>query len=88
MGELDTGHAFELWARIYAGDFTQMSLRSTSLMKEAVERGDKNALTTLGVFMVPHTRLVADDAGGAAAAVDEVRRSGGWRATTFSTSPA
>jgi len=69
--ELDTGHAFELWARIYAGDFTQMTLRSTSLMKEAVERGDKNALTTLGVFMVPHTRLVADDAGGAAAAVDE-----------------
>lgn len=69
--ELDTGHAFELWARIYSGDFANMSLRSASLMKEAVERGDKNALTTLGVFMVPHTRLVSDDASGAAAAVDE-----------------
>lgn len=69
--ELDTGHAFELWARIYAGDFTSMSRRSASLMKEAVERGDRNALTTLGVFMVPHTRLAADDADGAAAAVDE-----------------
>ena len=28
--ELDTGHAFELWARIYAGDFTHMTRRSTA----------------------------------------------------------
>ena len=52
--ELDTAHAFELWARIYAGDFNNMSQRTASLLKEGLERGDKNAVTTLGTFMVPH----------------------------------
>ena len=69
--ELDTGHAFELWARIYAGDFNHMSRRTASLLKEGLERGDKNAVTTLGTFMVPHIRLVSDDAAGAAAEVDK-----------------
>jgi hypothetical protein len=67
--ELDTGHAFELWARIYAGDFNNMSQRTASLLKEGLERGDRNAVTTLGTFMVPHVRLVSDDADGAAAEV-------------------
>ena len=67
--ELDTGHAFELWARIYAGDFNHMSQRTASLLKEGLERGDKNAVTTLGTFMVPHIRLVSDDPDGAQAEV-------------------
>lgn len=69
--ELDTSHTFELWARIYSGDLNAMSLRTASLIKEAGDRGDRYALTTLGAFMVPHARLVEDDAEGAARAVDE-----------------
>jgi len=69
--ELDTSHTFELWARIYSGDLNAMSLRTSSLLKEAGDRGDRYALTTLGAFMVPHARLAEDDAAGAARAVDE-----------------
>ncbi|MEO8682210.1 MAG: protein kinase, partial [Vicinamibacterales bacterium] len=72
--ELDTSHTFELWARIYSGDLNAMSLRTAALLKEARDRGDRYALTTLGAFMVPHARLVEDDAAGAARAVDEYLR--------------
>ena len=72
--ELDTTHAFELWARVYSGDFGAMAARTAQLMNEATERGDLYAMTTFGSFMVPHARLVDDDAEGAARAVDEYLR--------------
>ena len=72
--ELDTTHTFELWARVYAGDFGAMAARTAQLLNEAAERGDLYAMTTFGSFMVPHARLVDDDAEGAARAVDEYLR--------------
>jgi len=72
--ELDTTHTFELWARVYSGDFGAMAARTSQLLNEATERGDLYAMTTFGSFMVPHARLVDDDAEGAARAVDEYLR--------------
>ncbi|MFA6957919.1 MAG: protein kinase [Thermoanaerobaculia bacterium] len=59
--ELDTAHAFALWALVYMGDFDEMSRRTSMLLKEADERGDLYAATTLGVFHRPHALLSADD---------------------------
>ena len=68
--ELDTAHTFELWARIYAGDFAAMTARTRLLMKEAEERGDRHAVTNLGSFMEPHGRLVEGNPSEASATVD------------------
>ena len=68
--ELDTAHTFELWARVYMGDFAAMTARTGRLIKEAEERGDRYAVTNFASFMVPHEHLVAGDTAAAAAAVD------------------
>jgi hypothetical protein len=59
--ELDTAHAFALWALIYMGEFAEMGRRTSLLLKEAEERGDLYAYTTFGTFMEPHALLAADD---------------------------
>jgi eukaryotic-like serine/threonine-protein kinase len=58
--ELDTAHAFALWGLIYMGEFGEMSRRTSLLLKEAEERGDRYASTTFGSFMQPHALLAAD----------------------------
>ena len=68
--ELDTAHTFELWARVYMGDFAAMAARTSRLIKEAEERGDRYAVTNFASFMVPHGHLVGGDTDAAAAAVD------------------
>ena len=68
--ELDTAHTFELWARIYMGDLTAMTARTSRLLEEASARGDRYAVTHFGCFMVPHTHLTADDPEQASATVD------------------
>jgi hypothetical protein len=68
--ELDTAHTFELWARIYMGDLAAMAVRTDRLLNEAIERGDRYAITHFGTFMVPHAHLAADDAAEAEATVE------------------
>lgn len=70
--ELDTAHAFALWSLIYMGEFAEMGNRTTLLLQEAVERGDRYASTTFGAFMHPHALLAADQP---AAARESVTRS-------------
>jgi hypothetical protein len=72
--ELDTAHTFELWARVYMGDFAAMATRTGRLIKEAEERGDRYAVTNFASFMVPHEHLVAGDTDAAASAVDHALR--------------
>ena len=48
--ELDTAHTFTLWSLFYLGELAEMSRRSARLLKEAQERGDLYAVTTLGTF--------------------------------------
>ncbi len=70
--ELDTAHAFALWALIYMGEFSEMGRRTSLLLQEAEARGDRYASTTFGAFMHPHALLAADQP---AAARDSVARS-------------
>ena len=59
--ELDTAHAFALWALCYKGDFAELLKRTTLLLKEAEDRGDLYAYATIGTFHHPHAILAADD---------------------------
>jgi hypothetical protein len=59
--ELDTAHAFALWALCYEGDFTELGRRTAVLLKEAEERGDLYAYATFGTFHHPHAILAAND---------------------------
>lgn len=70
--ELDTAHAFALWGLIYMGEFAEMGRRTSLLLQEAEERGDRYASTTFGAFMHPHALLAADQP---AAARESVARS-------------
>ncbi|HET7451510.1 MAG TPA: hypothetical protein VFL12_02115, partial [Thermoanaerobaculia bacterium] len=67
--ELDTAHTFALWALVYQGKFSEMSLRATRLLREAEERGDLYVRTNLATFMEPHARLAAGDPEGARATI-------------------
>jgi serine/threonine protein kinase len=69
--EVDTAQAFLLWALVYVGDFAALARRSSALLKEARERGDLYAATTIGTFVEPHVRLAADDPAGARQLVRE-----------------
>jgi hypothetical protein len=69
--ELDTCNAFGLWARMYGGDFLDMGRRADVLMREAHERGDLYASTTIGGFVLPHVLLGQGRPDEAARAVDQ-----------------
>jgi len=59
--ELDTAHAFALWALCYKGDFAELGRRTAVLIKEAEDRGDLYAYATFGTFHHPHAILAASD---------------------------
>jgi hypothetical protein len=59
--ELDTAHTFALWALVYQGKFSEMSLRASQLAQEAEERGDLYVRTNLATFMEPHAQLAIGD---------------------------
>jgi eukaryotic-like serine/threonine-protein kinase len=63
--ELGTAHTFTLWSLFYLGEFAEMERRSSSLLREAQDRGDLYAATTLGTFSAAMARLGTDDPEGA-----------------------
>lgn len=79
--ELDTAHAFALWALTYKGDFPEMTARVALLLKEAEERGDLYAATTFGVFHQPHALLAAGDPIAAREVLESARSR--WKSTGF-----
>ena len=79
--ELDTCNAFGLWARMYGGDFLDMGRRADVLMREAHERGDLYASTTIGGFVLPHVLLAQGRPDDAVRAVDEAM--GRWGPEEF-----
>ena len=84
--ELDTAHAFALWALSPPGRAGRAARRWPVLLNEARERGDLYAAMNLSTYIMSIVRLAADDPD---AARDELRRddgaSGRARATTSST---
>lgn len=68
--ETNTANSFNMWALVHRGEFAAMSRRSAILLKEANERGDRSASTTMESFMVAHSHLMNDDPAAARGAVD------------------
>lgn len=59
--ELNTAHAFTLWALFYVGDLPEMHRRAASLAAEALERGDQYAAATHSTFSLPMSQLADGD---------------------------
>ncbi len=64
--ELDTAHNFALWSLVYMGEVAELARRWPVLLKEAQERGDLYAVTTLSTHPMSMVRLADDDPEGAA----------------------
>jgi len=74
--ELDTAHAYSLWALSHLGHWAELSRRFPVLLNEARERGDLYAAMNLSTYILSIVRLAADDP---EAARDETRRvTGQW----------
>ncbi|MBV8677410.1 MAG: protein kinase [Planctomycetaceae bacterium] len=69
--ELDTVHAFGLWALSHLGETAELSRRWPLLLKEARERGDLYAVMNLSTYLMSIVRLAA---GAPDEARDELRR--------------
>jgi serine/threonine protein kinase len=59
--ELDTTHAFALWALTHLGEVAEMCRRFPRLLQEARERGDLYALMNLSTYNLSVVRLAADE---------------------------
>jgi len=79
--EIDTAHAFAGYSLVHMGSFAELARRTPVAMKEADERGDLFAYTTLGAFMQPHVHLASDDAAAARSIVETSRKL--WPTTGF-----
>lgn len=58
--ELATTHAFTLWNFIDLGEYGELARRSSELLREARDRGDRFTATNIGIFIGPHALLAAD----------------------------
>jgi hypothetical protein len=70
--ELDTVHNLALWATNHMGDLAELRRRCPVLLKEAQERGDLYAITTLDTQYMTIVRLADDDPAGALRELDAV----------------
>jgi serine/threonine protein kinase len=62
--ERDTVHSLALWALMHMGQIAELKRRWALLIKEAQERGDRYAATTLTTFYMAKIRLAEDDPAG------------------------
>ncbi len=69
--ELDTVHAFGLWALSHMGGTAKLTRRWPVLLKEARERGDLYAVMNLSTYLMSIVRLAANEPD---EAQDELRR--------------
>ncbi len=74
--ELDTAHAYALWALSHLGHWAELTRRLPVLLGEARERGDLYAVMNLSTYILAVVRLAADEPD---AARDETGRAmGHW----------
>lgn len=74
--ELDTAHAYALWALSHLGQWGELSRRFPVLINEARERGDLYAVMNLSTYILSIVRLAADEP--AAAREETMRVMGQW----------
>lgn len=70
--EVDTAQAFSLWSLTHMGNVVELTARWPVLLKEARERGDLYAETTMSMGIMPLIRLAANDPAGARRDLREV----------------
>jgi hypothetical protein len=63
--ELDTAHAYALWALSHLGRWAELARRFPLLINEARGRGDLYAVMNLSTYVLTLVRLAADDLAGA-----------------------
>ncbi len=63
--ELDTARIYGMWIMAFDGRFDQLAARLPEFLKDARERGDLYASTTLGASLLVDNCLAADDPQGA-----------------------
>ena len=59
--EIDTARLFSLWSLMYLGEIAELQRRWPGLMKDAIERDDLYAISTLGTLLMAVVRLADDD---------------------------
>ncbi|MHB1559000.1 MAG: serine/threonine-protein kinase [Isosphaeraceae bacterium] len=59
--ERDTGHNLAMWALFHAGNLPELRRRWAILSREAQERGDRYAASSLNTFYATILRLAADE---------------------------
>ena len=74
--ELDTAHAYALWALSHLGRWGELARRFPVLINEARERGDLYAAMNLSTYILSIVRLAADEPDAARAEID--RMAGRW----------
>lgn len=70
--ELDTAHAYALWALSHLGLWDELSRRVPVLINEALERGDLYAAMNLSTYIMSIARLGADEPAAALEATGRV----------------
>jgi len=70
--ELDTVHNLWLWALTFLGDLPELRRRWQAFLKEARERGDLYAVTTMNTYYMALLRLADDEPARALAETDGV----------------
>ena len=63
--ELDAAQLYWLLSLVYLGEYAELSRLAPGMLKEAQERGDLFAATSLNAFMMPNLLLGADNPDGA-----------------------
>jgi len=63
--ELDTAHAYALWALSHLGEWAELGRRFPVLVNEARERGDLYAEMNLSTYILSVVRIADDDPGSA-----------------------
>lgn len=72
--ERDTFTAFSLYSLYFRGDLAELGRRLPAVVRDAEERGDRFALSSLGTFAQPMAALCQDDPDSVRAAMDAAIR--------------
>ena len=69
--EIATARTLQLLALNDLGDYVAMSAKCPGLLQDAIDRGDMYAATNIGTWVLPQTRMAADDPAGARDSIRE-----------------
>ncbi len=69
--EIATARTLQLLALNDLGEYAEMGAKCPGLLQDAIDRGDMYAATNIGTWVLPQTRMAADDPAGARESIRE-----------------